>query len=344
MNVWEYGLFRMVLVLINLIYPTYGGRSVRFGVIVPPEKTALAELKSIVRWYRIVSGCVGVLLLFVELALLQFKIVTSLAALIYFVPFSQIIHFFIYVIAYRKMSRLKKEQGWQIEKQKSIIVDLSVKNRISLTRWFNLFPVLFIVVNITVIAYFYNKIPNQFPIHYTNGEVDRFAEKTIPIVFLMNLIQLGFLAIMIGVQEGIIRSKRQINISSPDGVHRMRRKHLLVVHGITGVGLLFFSIIQLAMLRFLSSNIGWLIEVANITILAIAFIFGRNTIKAPPHCGQGGNWKAGLFYFNSQDPAIIVERLNGAGYTVNLGRVGGWLVIVAPVFFAVIMVWYSYLL
>ena len=343
MNVWEYGLFRIVLLLINIIFPTYAGRSVSFGVVVPSKIRAHSELKSIVRWYRIVSGCIGGLLLIAELAFLQFKIVSSLTALIYFTPFSQTIQFFIYVIAYRKMNRLKKEQGWQMEKQKSIVVDLSVKNRVSLSRWFNLFPIFFIAVNIIVIAYFYNKIPDQFPIHYTNGKVDRFAEKSIPIVFLMNLIQIGFLAIMIGVQEGIIRSKRQIYLSTSHDVHRMRRRHLFVVHGITGIGLLFFSIIQLAILQFLSSNIGWLIEVANILILAVAFIFGRSSNKASNY-EEGREWKIGLFYFNPRDPAIIVERLNGAGYTVNFGRVGGWGVIVAPVLFVVIMIWYSYLL
>lgn len=48
-----------------------------------------------------------------------------------------------------------------------------------------------------------------------------------------------------------------------------------------------------------------------------------------------------MLYFNPQDPAIIVERLDGIGYTVNFGRIGGGAVLVTPIFFAALMIWYS---
>ncbi|MZQ87274.1 DUF1648 domain-containing protein [Paenibacillus sp. 5J-6] len=352
MNVWEYGIFRIILLLVNVLYPTIARRrTVRFGVVIPADKVNYIPLRSIENWYRVVSGCIGGLFLIAELVLVQLEVISSLAALIYLMPLSQTANFIIYIITYRKVNSMKKEQGWQVGNQRFVGVDLSTKKRVFMSRWFYLFPIFFIALNVLVIVYFYDRIPDQFPIHYTNGEVDRIAEKSILYVFLTNLIQLGFLAIMLGVIEGIGRSKRQVDMTVPNDPTNqyLRKRHVQIIYTITAIGLLLFSIVQMAIIQFLSSNIGWLIEAANLLILAIAFTFGRDSKRISQHetalitypSQQGKVWKIGLFYVNAQDPAIIVERLEGTGFTVNFGRVGGWAVVFTPVFFASAMIWFS---
>jgi uncharacterized membrane protein len=42
-------------------------------------------------------------------------------------------------------------------------------------------------------------------------------------------------------------------------------------------------------------------------------------------------WKLGIFYFNREDPSVMVERRFGIGYTVNFAHPVGWLIIVLPV-------------
>lgn len=347
MNVWQYAIFRITILLVNILYPSISRRSVRFGVVVPPNKDGDPKLLAIVNGYRNVSGCIGGFFLIAEICFIQFNVISPLAALIYFFPLSQAANFAIYVSAHRKVNRLKKEQGWQLNKQRHIAVDLSTRNRVALSRWFYLLPILLLAINVIAIAQYYDRIPEQFPIHYTGGEVDRVAEKSIPIVFSPNMIQLGFVAIMIGVMEGIIRSKKQIYLPVSGGSDKrfLRRRHLLIAHAVTGIGLILFSVAQLSMFRFLTSNIGWTIEAANALILTIALLFGRskNDRDRTNRYDPGAEWKLGMFYVNPHDPAIIVERLDGTGYTVNLGRIGGWAVVVSPLFFAGIMIWYSFL-
>jgi uncharacterized membrane protein len=43
------------------------------------------------------------------------------------------------------------------------------------------------------------------------------------------------------------------------------------------------------------------------------------------------NWKAGMFYVNRDDPALLVEKRFGIGYTLNFGHPGSWLLLVGIV-------------
>jgi uncharacterized membrane protein len=46
--------------------------------------------------------------------------------------------------------------------------------------------------------------------------------------------------------------------------------------------------------------------------------------RTPDRC-----WKAGMFYFNPDDPALLVEKRFGIGYTINFGHRGAWLIVAA---------------
>jgi uncharacterized membrane protein len=46
--------------------------------------------------------------------------------------------------------------------------------------------------------------------------------------------------------------------------------------------------------------------------------------RTPDRC-----WKAGMFYFNPDDPALLVEKRFGIGYTINFGHRGAWLIAAA---------------
>ena len=41
-------------------------------------------------------------------------------------------------------------------------------------------------------------------------------------------------------------------------------------------------------------------------------------------------WKAGLFYFNKNDPSIFVEKRFGVGWTINLANPIGFLILICP--------------
>jgi uncharacterized membrane protein len=60
---------------------------------------------------------------------------------------------------------------------------------------------------------------------------------------------------------------------------------------------------------------------------------------------QDRYWKGGLLYFNSEDPAIFVEKRFGIGYTLNFARPASWImlgaVLLVPLVIGFIVKWGS---
>jgi hypothetical protein len=76
-------------------------------------------------------------------------------------------------------------------------------------------------------------------------------------------------------------------------------------------------------------------KTASQTILFTAFavavlhlVYGLAQMRrfAPPAAEQNGDhlWRWGLFYYNPADPAILVQRRTGTGYTMNFGNIFSW--------------------
>jgi uncharacterized membrane protein len=42
---------------------------------------------------------------------------------------------------------------------------------------------------------------------------------------------------------------------------------------------------------------------------------------------QDKYWKLGVFYFNRDDPAVVIEKRFGLGYTLNFARPITWIII-----------------
>ena len=56
--------------------------------------------------------------------------------------------------------------------------------------------------------------------------------------------------------------------------------------------------------------------------LAVLLSVFARTEKRPPESG----WK-GIFYFNPDDPALLVPKRFGIGYTLNFGNPWSWVVL-----------------
>ncbi len=50
-------------------------------------------------------------------------------------------------------------------------------------------------------------------------------------------------------------------------------------------------------------------------------------IIASQNTTDGRHWKAGLFYFNPSDSALMVPKREGFGYTLNFGQPVCWLIL-----------------
>ncbi len=52
-----------------------------------------------------------------------------------------------------------------------------------------------------------------------------------------------------------------------------------------------------------------------------------NEVVPPGDGSPDDGWKAGIIYYNPADPALLVERRMGWGWTLNFGHKGSWLIV-----------------
>ena len=89
------------------------------------------------------------------------------------------------------------------------------------------------------------------------------------------------------------------------------------------------------------ATLGWR---AGLLLIVVAFVLslmsagqgGTRKSEVPEGAPVGDrtadeHWHWGLFYFNPADPALMVEKRMGIGYTLNFGNPWAWLMLVGLV-------------
>jgi uncharacterized membrane protein len=197
----------------------------------------------------------------------------------------------------------------------------------------------------------WNRIPERFPIHWgLNGEPNGWATRS-----LMGVYGLWFIIVLTCAGFAffsylILHGTRQVEAAGPGAeaearFRRMQATILLVIE--------YFFALVLNGLPFSALNghpeqpfpVGrFLAGTLVCTIILFALLIrtgqgGANLMKpseasdkmeartvvgdrTPDLC-----WKAGIFYVNPQDPALLVEKRFGIGYTLNFGRPAAWVLV-----------------
>jgi len=182
----------------------------------------------------------------------------------------------------------------------------------------------------------WQRLPSRFPTHWgLSGVPDRWAERSWRSVD--GLLLVGFLAIALLHVLGhmiVAASPRARMAETADWTARFRRANLrLIVAMGWALGALFGL---LALNPYLSRGDVlvvpvWLI-LAVILAVTVGFVWPIIRICQEPGSGSDGTpdecWKLGQIYYNPNDPALVVEKRFGVGYTINFGNRASWLVIV----------------
>ena len=77
----------------------------------------------------------------------------------------------------------------------------------------------------------------------------------------------------------------------------------------------------------------WLVPAVTLTFVTVIIVWSVRKIISPaahdvvPEPSNDAYWKAGLFYFNPDDPAIFVSKRVGIGYTMNFANKLSWVVL-----------------
>ncbi len=204
-------------------------------------------------------------------------------------------------------------------------------------------------------------IPDSFPIHWgLDGQPDNWATRSFVGVFLP-LLTGAFLCALLGfLAHAILRWSRVIRIGGAAGEseHYFRRTVVSILVATEYFMALVFAwtgILPLSAVRtgppglvpILILSLGFTVVVTLLLIRAgqggwrLAGAAAARGVIATGDRTADRYWKLGLFYVNGDDPALIVEKRFGIGYTINLGHPGAWLVmgtLVAVALVAIVLV------
>lgn len=257
-----------------------------------------------------------------------------------------------YVVSREAIARTKREGGWYEDVPVRLAANVTAA-RVSAPipfGWYLAATVLLAIATGIGVAV-YPALPDPLPIHWDlNGVANGFAQKSVWSAFGVVLVGLGVVALLFALSF-LVRVARPRRMASDSPALATRRaevqQHLL--GGLLGQ----VTLITSALLAGLTVA-GWLaptsalLPIVSVVLflvllaLAIAAYFVGYRRAMVPRAEASGSaapqhpttsavdapdddhyWKGGLVYVNRRDPALLVPKRFGVGWTINLGHPAG---------------------
>ncbi|MEG0308555.1 MAG: DUF5808 domain-containing protein [Clostridium sp.] len=265
----------------------------------------------------------------------------------------------IFIPYYFKTKKLKRERGWTYKKKNIVVTDTTLrkpkkdeKYKPISSKWF-LFLFIFPIVMALVTLFEYNSLPQMMDIpNSTFGIFDTNTLRGKFIIYQFPISQL-FIAITMYVVNIIINnSKADLNSGSIETtvIRKKKFKRLgSIMMMVTAIQIMImFSVMQYSILN------NYDITIINYVFVIIEFLTIIIFIGAFIKMGQGGKnlksldekdelykddddkWILGGFYYNKNDPAWMVEKRTGIGWTINFASPKAWLATGGLIIFIII--------
>jgi uncharacterized membrane protein len=195
-------------------------------------------------------------------------------------------------------------------------------------------PLALLAVTAIRVGMAWDQLPLRIPVHWGLSGADRWVDRTPLNVF-------GFLSILAAscagfllISYGILRWSRRVSVSGERG-----RSESLFRQGVLCVliGSQYVVVVPVVLPTFWLGGPVWpwlaltfvVIVAALITLIRVGQGGSRTVDQAEfrPPIGDhtpDATWKWGLIYYNPADPALVVEKRFGLGYTLNFGNKWSW--------------------
>lgn len=266
-----------------------------------------------------------------------------------------------FIIYYKKMKKLKKDNKWNYKSNNVVVVDTTLRKprknekfKIINSKYFLLlfiFPIIMIVVTI----FKYNSLPEIITVpNMTFKEIQKNTIKGALTIFQFPIAQIFMAGLFYFINNVIANSKVDLNSGSIETAVVRKKKFrrigsiFMLITGIEIIAL--FSILQLAILYSFDITIIniVMISVLMLTMLIFMFVFikigqggknlGFDTEEDNLYKDDDDKWILGSIYFNKDDKAWMVEKRVGIGWTINFASPTGIIVSIATLVLIVVMV------
>lgn len=355
------GLFLLIglfIIVIQATVPYLLKPTIVFGVTIPDPHTKDQTLSSYKRLYSLITAGFGVVAMGIFMIwglsgdTSEEEVVLIGVAIQFAILFLSMA---LYFILHAKTSRLKRDNMWGAELKQVRITDIAIRTADEMLPWYiYLVPIIITIGMIAYTAMQYANLPDLIPTHWgINGQPDAFSEKTPFSAISLPLILLVMQGMMLGINELTKRSGIKINATNKKRSSAQQLSFRKYTSWFLFLTVLLMTIL-FAFLQLMTIHSGIGTSALSLAIplgfVVITFIMtGVYAFKV----GQGGSrldidivdeevegitnydddkyWKAGIFYFNKNDPSIFVEKRFGVGWTLNFGHPLGYLILFVPI-------------
>lgn len=208
--------------------------------------------------------------------------------------------------------------------------------------WFVwLLPLTAPLVSIALIQQNWAKIPVLVPVHYgLNGQPDRWVPKTWLSVHTMPVLALCLTLALILMSWQILHARRLSTQGEAAASEGWRQRFILLA--MLAIVYLLNALLGTATLQTVGRIAGLPIVLLGLFLGMLGLILGatwyfvrrRNQWEPPLDGTPDDCWHWGFFYLNPADPAVLVEKRFGFGYTFNFARPTAWAIlalVIAPI-------------
>ena len=330
------------------LIPAVTRPTVAFGVRIPPDKVDAAIIDRQRHRYRrrillggscLVPLATAALILTEHPAVVPVAVVTMLA-----VGLSS------YLPAHFAIAAAKRDENWYAGLRQRVAVDTSLRTDPPRFPWLWAVPAVVVLIGTAVLGVLlYPSLPDRIALHFgAGGQPDRYATTSIGAVFATVFVQAFLTVLILGMNWLVLRARPELDVDDPSSSARRHRhwvtrvvRALLVL--LTALNL-SMALTALASWRVLDPG-AWLTAAiltptALAGVLVVAMMIRGRTRQ--PAAADGGKarvaerdddryWRGGLLYVNRNDPAVLVPKRFGIGWTLNVGNPLGWMIIGALV-------------
>jgi uncharacterized membrane protein len=260
-----------------------------------------------------------------------------------------------YFLARERIIAAKEAGDWFGGLRQSVTTDTSWRTEPERFPWLWLAPALAVIAAAVVVGIQrYPDLPAQLPTHFNaSGVADQYAGKSVGTAFALVFTQIFVTALITGLLWVTYRSRPEVDAADPVASTQRYRTFLrtmgramLLLAALVDVTLLLIALQTWGVYHRSPGLVGLValpVIAGVVVIVAVAVRLGQGGFRlargaagpAPAGAATGvvnrdddQYWKGGLFYVNRRDPAIIVGRRFGVGWTLNFGNPVSWLVFV----------------
>ncbi|GAB3962348.1 DUF5808 domain-containing protein [Plantactinospora veratri] len=329
------------------IMPAVQRPTLPFGVRVPAQRAGDAAIAGQIRTFRSRVAVGGLLGLSAGIALMLAvdgdEETVALVGLVPMVALMLLVGLF-YLRARQAIQRVKAEDGWYSGVTQRVAVDTSLRTGPERLPWPWVLPALLVpLVTLAVGIASYPEMPERVPMRTNGSTVVAWQAKSPWVVGVPVALELATTVLLVALLAWSYRSRADLDPSAPK---RSAAQHRLFLRRISRALLVLAACGNLTILcAFLpmwqgrapgplataAMVLSTLLGTAYLLVVALRAGQGGSriaTVEAPAaerpdtaHADDDRYWRlAGLCYVNRDDPAILVQKRIGIGWTLNFGN------------------------